>query len=477
MVRTWHRTQSLARQTTASTSYSDLLDLTFTPTPSTNYYLLWSAQLDVNANANGRHRLRDDTAGLNLANPIHRSPNAAEIMSTGGIARWTSGVSPGPQTFSVEHSVDTASIVLGSSNAYLMAITADAVDQYAENTGNSSTNSSTLSDKTTLSFTPASAGDYLILCSCEINGFIPASTDGVGRVLLDVNGTQFFDTLDGYFAQTNSQFASWCHGAVVNWTAAPQVVKIRYASSNNTTTAQIRQARILAIRLDSLHAGYTAQSNTRQSTTALSPQAAAGTTFTAHNRDYLFIGTALIDHFTSISTMEARVNWSGTTRSAFKRRQVGPGSRRASFLALGYDSLPAGSQTVSIDWWCTSSHTAGITDAFIGAFLLDVVDIENARAVGDFRVVRPCAGRGDRGGDDCAGWCRGTYGSRSGRQRECFLGCPGGRLLACRLRSRPRHRRGGATQFVGRGHGLLGAAGGGRHGDPQRRGGNDAAHS
>jgi hypothetical protein len=104
---------------------------------------------------------------------------------------------------------------------------------------------------------------------------------------------------------------------------------------------------------------------------------AAGVTFTAHDRDYLFIGTALIDHSTSFSTMEARVAWDGATRSAFKRRQVSSsGARRASYVALGYGPLAAGSRTIGLDWWRTSSGTASVTDAFIGAFLLDAADAE-----------------------------------------------------------------------------------------------------
>lgn len=323
MARAWYRSRVLARQTTTSTSYADVVDLTFTPAPSTDYHLLWSAQFDLSLTGNnGRHRLRDDTAGSTLANPIHRAPNTIDIMSVGGIARWTSGPSPGTQTFSVEHSVDTASMTLGTADAYLMAISADATDAFAESTGSSSTTSSTLSDKVALSFTPGSAGDYLVVCSCEINGVIPASTNGAGRVLLDVNGTQFFDTIDGYFAQTSGQHASWCHGAVVNFAAEPQTIKIRHAASDNATTA-------------------------------------------------------LIDHSTSASTMETRVNRDGAARSAFKRRQVSSsGSRRASYVALGYDTLAAGSRTISLDWWRTSSGTASVTDAFIGAFLLDAADAE-----------------------------------------------------------------------------------------------------
>lgn len=378
MARTWHRNNTLARQTTASTSYADVLDLSFTPLPSTAYYLFWSAQFDLSLTSNnGRHRLRDDTAGATLSNPIHRAPNTIDIMSVGGIARWTSGPSPAPQTFSLEHSVDTASMTLGTADAYLMAISADATDEFAESTGSSSTTSSTLSDKVALSFTPDSAGDYLVMCSCEINGVIPASTNGPARVLLDINGLELFDTIDGYFSQTSSQHASWCHGAVVNLAAEPQGVKIRYAASDNATTVQIRQARILAMRLDSFPAGHTAQNSARQSTTESAPQVAAGATFTAHDRDYLFIGTALIDHSTSASTMEARVDWDGATRSAFKRRQVSSsGARRASYVALGYGTLAAGSRTIGLDWWRTSSGTASVTNAFIGAFLLDAVDAE-----------------------------------------------------------------------------------------------------
>ncbi len=229
MARTWYRNQALSRQTTTSTTYSDVVSLTFTPAPSTDYYLLWSAIFDSSVTTdNNRHRLRDDTAGANLANPNHRSQNTSEKMSVGGIAKWTSGGAPGSQTFSIEHLSEVSGTVTGTSDAQMIAIRKETGDEYAESTSTSSTTSSTLSDKTTLTFTPASAGDYLILVSAELSGFISSSPfHARGRCLLDVGGTQYLDTVDGYMALTASQFASWAGAAVVDQGASAQTLKIR----------------------------------------------------------------------------------------------------------------------------------------------------------------------------------------------------------------------------------------------------------
>lgn len=378
MARNWFKNRALSRQTTASITYTDVLSLTFIPNSSATYYILWSALFDCSVtNSNANHRLRNDTSSSNLASPVHRAPNSSDIMSVGGVAKWVSGAAPGSQTFSVEHAVDVVTATVGTADAYLVAIEAAADDTYAESVSNSSTTSNVLSDKVTLNFTPSTAGEYIIICSCEIAGFIPSSTDGVGRVLLDVNGNQYFDTIDGYFSQTNSQYASWCHAITISFSPSMQSLKIRFASSDNTTTAQIRQARILAVRLDSFSRAHTAQNVTRQTTIQQTPQVAAGITFDAVSNDYLFISTALVDHSTSVSTMEVKIDWAGASHSSLKRRQVSAsGARRASYLALGYDSLSVGSQTTNIDWWRTVGGTAGITDAFIGAFLLDVVDTD-----------------------------------------------------------------------------------------------------
>ena len=388
MARTWYRNQALSRQTTTSTTYADVVGLTFTPQASTDYWLLWSAIFDSSVTTdNSRHRLRDDSAGANLANPNHRAQSTTEKMSVGGIAAWTSGASPGSQTFSIEHQCETAGTTTGTSDAHLIAIKRETGDQYAESTGSSSTTSSTLADKATLTFTPASAGDYLILVSAEINGFVNASPfQARGRCLLDVNGTPYLDTVDGYMTLTTTQYASWAGAVVASFGAGSQTLKIRYASSDNTTTVQIRQARILAIRLDSFPLAATDQDNTRQTTTASSAQVAAGVTLTAQGADYLMLGAGMFDYDTSFAPVwgNLKVDAAGTDRNLYIKRQYGSGAAtgstgaRSSFIAFGYGALSAGSRTVNTDWWSNSSndHAAGVKDAFAGVFLLDTVNAD-----------------------------------------------------------------------------------------------------
>jgi hypothetical protein len=367
MARGWYRAQALARASTNSTAYVDCVALSFAPTAETTYYLLWSAQSDCSSNGrNNQLRLRDDTGAATLASPVARVSSAADdTISFGGIARWTAGAAPGTRTFSVEHAINIGDATIGTADTYLVALQAQPGDAFAESAGTSSTSSSALADKATLSFTPEAAGDYLILFSAELSGLIPSTAQGNCRALLEVDGTAYFDTQDGLASRTSSQFGSWSGAVRASLTAAPHTVKLRYAAADNVNAVSIRQAAILAMRLDGFAGHATGQDNTRQATSATAPQVAASASLTAQAGEHLVIAAALVDHATSSNSALTRVSVDGGTASPWQRVQVGGATRRMPSFMLGYAALAAGARTASLDYWNEAS-SSGITDAFIG---------------------------------------------------------------------------------------------------------------
>jgi len=373
MARTWFKNKQLTRQTlTGTVTPASVLSLSFTPKASTSYYLLWSAQCDYNITTrNCAFALNDTTGSVALAAISNRTDNNSNIFSIGGIAKWTAGGSPGTQQFDITQAPGNSADTVGSDEIFLMAIEAQATDAYAEVLSANTRTSSTLGDQCTLTFTPGSAGDYLILCSAEAGGLITATSNGCCRVLLDVNGTQYFDTVDGQQANTSSARYAWAGAMVLNFAASSQTLKIQFASSDNTNTANIRNCRILCMRLDTFAQATTAQNTTEQSTQQTTMQVAATVTPTVPNNDYIVLSSGLVRYSTSARNMESDASIAGVTRSLQKRYQMFTGGvRKTSYIGWGYDTLVGGSRTFQTEWRATNaSDTAYITGAFIGALL------------------------------------------------------------------------------------------------------------
>ena len=375
MARTWFKSKQLTRQTlTGTTTPASVLSLTFDYEASTDYYLLWSMQSDNSVTSrNAAFALNDTTGASSLATPSVRLANTAAVFSVGGIAKWTAPGSSGTRQFDITQAPGNTADTVGSDDIFLMAIKKDATDQYAETLAATSSTSSTLSDRVTLTFTPATQGDYLILFSAEGGGIIPATADGTWRVLLDVDGTEYYDTTDGIFANTNTARPSWAGGLVLNLTAASHTIKIRYASSNNTDAANIRNARILAMRVDTFHAASSDQDSTEQNTTSTSYSAASGVTVGAGAYDYMILGSGLIRNSTSARAMQAQLDIAGSGTSASNCYDIGTGARYFSYIGFAYATLSAGSQTINTSWKVSSgSDTGSISDAFTGVFLMSI---------------------------------------------------------------------------------------------------------
>lgn len=371
MSRAWFKSKQLTRQTlTGTTTPASVLSLSFGYDASTDYYAIWSLQGDYSVTSrNGAWALNDTTGAASFATPSVRPNNTANVFSVGGIAKWSSPGSSGTRQFDITHAPGNSADTIGSDEIFLMVMKKDSTDQYAENLTADSRTSSTLADRATLTFTPGSQGDYLILFSAEVGGIITATTNGSCRSLLDIDGTEYFDTVDGYFASTASARPTWAGALVVNLTAASHTIKIRYSSPDNTSTANIRNTRILAIRLDTFGQSATDQDATEQSTSSTSYQSAATAALTAVATEYMNLGTGLFRYSTSARAGQVEVDMAGTTRSVLSAVQLGGGTRYSSYIGFGYDTLVAGSRTLDVKWKASNgSDTSYIKNAFAGMF-------------------------------------------------------------------------------------------------------------
>lgn len=115
--------------------------------------------------------------------------------------------------------------------------------QFAESAGESSTTSATYQDKTTLTFTPPVAGDYLIMV---VSSVANSNADKNDKVNIDLNGSSIAEyTMTDKFAYPD--FTTATHFFKRTFTATSQTIKIQWKASANTS--YIRNARITAWRV------------------------------------------------------------------------------------------------------------------------------------------------------------------------------------------------------------------------------------
>ena len=235
--------------------------------------------------------------------------------------------------------------------------------RYAESLVQSSTTSTTYQDKVTLTFTPPTAGDYIIIADAEVAG---SSTFYNAKACLNVAGTVYQELIYRVKATTN-----WYpFNALKRLTLSSQItIKIQYSSSNTAATAYIRNARLIVFKLPS---EYT-ESEARTTTTSTSWQSKVTLTFTpASAGDYLIIATANLDGSSTSYDVKCQLIQDGSTVHASVVRRTTNSAARYNFGVMRKVTLTAESHTFDLQYCSSStSGTAGIGYAHTIAIRLD----------------------------------------------------------------------------------------------------------
>lgn len=360
---------SAGRVTTVSTTYQDGLSLSWTPSAaSKDYWLLGSAIIDGSSTgADVRAKVRDVTAGADLCLCNIEPRDTTDRTAVAFLAKWPSPGSPTSQNFKIQYSTETANTTTaGCAEMVLVAVESHADDEYVETDAETSTTSTSFQDAQTLTFTPATAGEYLIVAYGEVNNNAPS----VGQVQLDIDGvaSHLLDPLD---LSDGTTYFTWFAVRKVSLTAA-STIKIQI-KSNGSSATRIRRRRILAIRLDTLRDNFDNYTAARGSTTNTSgsPVDAASVTFTAAGSvDYLAIGNVVIDSNSASISTNAVLSMDGAAAALHTREASASGVERA-YAALSYAAFAAGSRTVRAQVY---SETASVTTGYAwrGVYVLDL---------------------------------------------------------------------------------------------------------
>ncbi len=293
--------ESSYEQSATASNYVNKTIVTFTPPAAANYTIFATAEINHSSAAAGEYV----GAALTVDNLVYQ-----EILyRPKDITDWYPfsavkliHLDASEHKIAVQWNATSTGFIR---NARIFAMQVDA--QYNESEGASTTSSTTPVEKVKLNFTPPSAGDYLIMASANVQN---SATGRAAVAKMYVNGTEHMKCV---YEQRDLRNGYGCAAIKkITLAASPTEINITFNVNNAADTATIRNAHIIAIRLDAFNKSYYNESE------SASTPAAANTwynktinTYTSTPGRHLLIGS--IEHQASTSNSNRIRFFNGTT--------------------------------------------------------------------------------------------------------------------------------------------------------------------
>jgi hypothetical protein len=266
--------ESLGESSTTSATEQVKTTLTFTPDANSDYWLIASGAFTCSSttdNHEGQVDLWHPEASAALfyqAGQVKEASSPQDWIAFFGIAKLSFAASPGQQNIDVQywssHSGDTTRI----KDVRILVIKADAADEYAESLTQDTTTSTSYQTKTTLTFTPATTGDYLVIASAVRAG--DANGAAMRARLNYVTGSLTYGD-KAWYCKDDFDNQAFAVMEKLNLANASKTFRLEYRSESGTL-CYIQHARILALRLDAFDNSYFASNHSLQNTTQATDQ-------------------------------------------------------------------------------------------------------------------------------------------------------------------------------------------------------------
>jgi hypothetical protein len=295
--------ESTGESSTTGAAWADKAVLTFTPDANSDYFFIASATYTAKStSARGEARLFDSTNAVELGSETRSSlRNSSDYTPYCASGKVSYGASPGSQTVSIQYG-------LGSSggtphyiqNAAIVAIKKGAADQYAESVGTSTASTASFVDTASVTFTPASAGDYLIVATAEYN---VGATNKQIEICVDVDGTLISD--HQIRADNTTPWFPWATQAKVTLSNASHTIKVKFCEQGGGgTTMSLRQVKLIVLSCGAFDNVYYAESRADQNTTSGTYQTAVTLTTATQAVNHLLLASSL--HSVNSGTQQAK---------------------------------------------------------------------------------------------------------------------------------------------------------------------------
>ena len=350
--------ESLGESSTTNQNWVDKCVCTFTPDANSTYWILasWSHTSDATASQD-RSQTRlysvESAVAFNIGEMRpHELTSPQDYINAFALGKLTFGASPAQQNVKIQYTC-YGSVTTRIKDARILVLEADAADQMAEATGWSSSSSQTYQTKATLTFTPGSSGDYLIIAAAQFAS--DANADAVYFQLNYVTGASVYGDRIWYCTDgwDNHPFAAMAKLTLAN---SAQTFRAEYKTGTASVLAWVGDARILALRLDKFDNAYFASNYAVQATTSASYQDMLTLTATPQAVDHAIIAIGAYNTLsTTVSGYAQALQGATSLSEVVKESQNSAGYQYMGIVSK--QSLAAQSTT----WkWQTKAETAGI---------------------------------------------------------------------------------------------------------------------
>jgi hypothetical protein len=336
--------ESLGASPTTSTTYQDKVSIVFTPQITADFIIVATAEVQ-GSSASYQAKARLTINSSTYQELLYRVKDTTDWYPFCGLKRIILNENAS-YTISIQFCTNNAAATASIRNARLVFISLQSA--YAESEGLSTTSSTSWQDKTILSFTPQSAGDYLIIATANYRG---SQTNRDTNIQLIQDDTiVHIDTIGRPGSGTTANYYTFGVMRKVTLNATPHTFKIQYCSSGTPGIAGINYAHIIAIQLDQLDSNHYAEDEGE------SIPAASNTwydkitnSYTADAGSHLLMGSIAYKSGSTSSSVELDFQTESTSRqSPLVEHRDATTYESAFFMSM--QTLTAGGKTDRIRW-------------------------------------------------------------------------------------------------------------------------------
>ncbi len=295
--------ESSGEQSVTASSYTNKTIITFTPPAAANYTIIATAEVNHSSAAAGEYvgaALAVDNAVYHEI--LYRPKDLTDWFPFSAVKRIE--LSASRHSISIQWNATSTGFIR---NARIFVMQVDA--QYNESEGASTTTSTTPVEKAALVFTPASAGSYLIIASANIQN---SATGRAAIANLYIDGTEYANCRFEQRDLGNSYGCAAMKNTTLN--ATQTMVNLTFNTNNAAGTATIKNAHLIAIRLDAFDRAHYNESES-ETDPAVANRWYNKTTnqYTSTPGTHLVLGS--IEHQASTSNSNRVTFYNGTTKA------------------------------------------------------------------------------------------------------------------------------------------------------------------
>jgi hypothetical protein len=354
--------ESSSQSSTSSTSYQTKLEERVTPLVQADYLILGSLLLHSSSRSYSvSSQMTFDGTSVMETSTEPKDGNIARDYQPQA-TQFVSSLTPSGHDVKLNWKSENAAAVAYAKDAAVSFIELGEYN-YSESLAEQST---TTADTTyhTHTFTPLTAGDYLILASGE---FQTGSTSKSLAVSFDIDSNQVAEIESE--AKDSTDYRSFIFQNVTFLDNSSHTLKLR-ASEESSTSGNVRKLRTTAILLDEDFGHYSTQSVGLSDTSSPSYVNKATLTFTPEEQaDYLFIATAELGQSSTSDQVNAILEIDGDAycETIIEPKEADEPLDFLPFFCQKNVTMSADSHTVNIRYKKQNSNTAYIRNAKITA--------------------------------------------------------------------------------------------------------------